>query len=442
MTFAQVIRDLSICGVFLVIGYVLREVTPLRKLYLPAAVIGGVLVLILGQQVLGVIEVPTSFSQYATPLTNVVFTALMWGITFNFDRLKSVADYTLLQMGSAFFCQVGICGLLGMFFLTIWIGMPTGWYLQVPFSFASGHGTAASMAAVFEGYGVQGTGDIGMVLSTVGLVSAMLIGTVFVNIGIRKGQAQFIKSGEVGKRDKAGLLPEDEQVSIGTTKVNNAAINNLLFQFAVVLAVWFFGKTLMDFGGDHVGLLAKLPETIDGIVGALILWPVMRALKVDKYVDKKTVSSIAGAAIDILIVGAVGTLNLSFIGQYLVPLLLISAVAISLTAAYVFFFAHKCIKDEWFEKAIFTYGMNTGVVATGFALHRMIDPNTESSVPECQGITSGITTLTGFPLYTLLIALAVNSPGMDILVGGGVGLACTVALWVCFRKKVKQSCGR
>ena len=442
MTFAQVMNDLTICGVFVFIGYVLRETVPfLRKLYLPASVIGGILVLVLGPQVLGLIEVPESFASYATPLTNIVFTALVWGVSINSKKLKSYLDFTLIEFTVTWW-QVALGSIVGIACVRLWSSMPQGWGLMAPFSFLSGHGTAASMAAVFDGYGITGTGDIGMILSTVGLMSAMVIGTIFVNIGIRKHATVFVNPDTDIEKSKAGILPQNRQVPIGTTKVDNAAVNNLLFQFSIVLTVLWFGTGIMKFLSQYSSLIAKLPATMYGIIGCLILWPVAKKAKLDKYVDKPTVNTISGMTIDVLIVGAVGTINLQFVSQFWLPMVIISAVCVGFTAAFTFFMCYKCCGVEWFEKAVFIYGMSTGIVATGFALHRMVDPNTTSTVPEAQGVASGITSPITFPLYTFFVMLAATKPGMEVLVGGIMAVGLSIVTWMLFRRKVKMEFGR
>ena len=57
------------------------------------------------------------------------------------------------------------------------------------FSFHGGHGTAAAAAASFEKLGIEGNMAVGMVLSTVGLIVAMVVGMALVNFGVRKGWA-------------------------------------------------------------------------------------------------------------------------------------------------------------------------------------------------------------------------------------------------------------
>ena len=55
----EVFNALMLFGLLLLTGMVVRElVPPLQKILLPASLIGGLVGLILGQQVLGLIEIP------------------------------------------------------------------------------------------------------------------------------------------------------------------------------------------------------------------------------------------------------------------------------------------------------------------------------------------------------------------------------------------------
>lgn len=443
MTMSTVMHDLMICGLALFVAYFVREkIAILRNLYLPVAVIAGFGLLILGPQVLGVIEMPQSFSQYASALTQIVFTTLVWGITINAKKIKSYLDYTLIEF-SVTWWQVLLGSLVGYFCIaTFWPNMPQGWGLCAPFSFLSGHGVSnTQQAAVFDNYGIYGIGDIGIVLSTVGLVAAMVLGTVFVNIGIRRGATKFMTPGRSVEVRKGGVLPEDRQISIGKEKVENAAINNLLFQFAIVMAVTYVGTVILNFLGRFSNIFSSL-AIASGVIGAVILWPIFTKTGLDKYVDEDSVKQIGGFSVDVMVTGAVATLSLDVVASYWLPLVIISVVCIGFTAAYVFFMCYKCIEDEWFEKAAFIYGMSTGVVATGFAIHRMVDPDGTSTVPEVQGVASGLQSPITFPLYTAFSLMACTRPGMEAAVGGIMAVVLTVLAWVMFRKKVKIKCGR
>lgn len=442
MTLTQAVTDLGILGLFLVAGYAIRQIVPVfRKLYIPVPVLAGTLSLLLGPQVGGIIELPASFAEYSTALGGLVFTALVWGVTINLDRVKSYLDYTLIEF-SVTWWQALLGSLVAYACISIWTDMPQGWGLMAPFSFLSGHPSAASMGAMFDSYGILGTTDIGMVLSTVGLLAAILLGTVFVNIGIRKNHAVFVKPGQKGEKLSPSLIPEDKQTPVGMTKIEPAALDNLLFQLAVILCVQWFGDQLLHYLGMVNSIIASLPTMIGGVIGSLILWPVARKTRLDRFVDIKSVKTIGNLSVDIMITGAIATLNLAFAAKYWIPMVIISVVCIGFTAAYVFFMCYKCTKEFWFEKACFIYGMATGVVATGFAVHRMLDPEGKSPVPEIQGVASGLQSPITFPLYTVFVLMAVNKPGMEAVVSGIMAVVLTAAIWIFFRKGVKVEAGR
>lgn len=53
MTFSSLFNDLIVLFAFLLIGFVIREIfKPLQRIYIPASIIGGVIALIVGPQVL------------------------------------------------------------------------------------------------------------------------------------------------------------------------------------------------------------------------------------------------------------------------------------------------------------------------------------------------------------------------------------------------------
>lgn len=63
MTIKTLCSDMLLLAVFMLMGFFIREyIKPLQKLFLPASLIGGLLILLLGQQVLGVVTVPDSYS--------------------------------------------------------------------------------------------------------------------------------------------------------------------------------------------------------------------------------------------------------------------------------------------------------------------------------------------------------------------------------------------
>lgn len=99
MIFKTLMGDLQILAALMLIGFLVREICkPIQKLYIPTSMLAGFIGLILGPQLLGVIEIPKSFSSYAGVLINVVLTCIVLGISFdknNFVHMLIMPVYVL-----------------------------------------------------------------------------------------------------------------------------------------------------------------------------------------------------------------------------------------------------------------------------------------------------------------------------------------------------------
>ena len=64
MTVSSLCNDMLILAVFMLAGFFIREIfKPVQKLFLPSSLIGGLLLLLLGHQAMGIIAVPESFHE-------------------------------------------------------------------------------------------------------------------------------------------------------------------------------------------------------------------------------------------------------------------------------------------------------------------------------------------------------------------------------------------
>ena len=101
MTFASLLTDMQLLGALMILGFIVREFCkPIQKLYIPTSMLAGFIALLLGQQVLGVLEIPKSFGSYAGALIGVVLTCIVFGITFDKERLRNYVDYTCICIAS------------------------------------------------------------------------------------------------------------------------------------------------------------------------------------------------------------------------------------------------------------------------------------------------------------------------------------------------------
>lgn len=420
MTVGTLRDDLLLMAVFMLIGFFVREKVKLfQKLFLPSSLIGGLFLLILGQQGMHVVTVPESFSKLPGALTGIVLTSLVFGVTINKEKLRSYLDYSFITM-TTYGMQMGLGVLLGAVFQKIWKGLPDGWGVMGVFAFHGGHGTAAAAGAEFEKYGISQNMAVGMVLSTLGLIVAMAVGMAVVNFGIRRGWGTYVK--EPSKQPDyfySGILPEEKRTSVGKLVTAPISINHLALQFAWLLGAFWFGKTLFEFLGKFIPFFATLPDVLYGILGGAILWQIICALKLERYVDIKTIKLISSFLLEIIVFAAIATLDLEFVSIYIVPILIYTFILCSLSVLIILALSRNFLQHEWFEKACMAIGAATGNTSTGLALVRALDPESKSSAGDNHGIYSTI--MSWKDAFTGLTPLWLGS-GIALTMGVGFGI--------------------
>lgn len=325
----QTVQDLGLLLIFLLIGVVLLRVCkPLKKLFLPAGLIGGVIALILGPQVLGIITIPDSWSGMASPMINVVLTTTLFGAVINKEKLKkysSAIDIIVLTYFGQLFTGI----LVSMAINAVWKNdLPDFWGFMSVFTYRGGHGAATTAGTVLEDMGYNGMLSLGIIMATLGLIVAMLAGMVWVNIGERKGWSTY-KKDHVQEEKKGGslLLAEEERPVIGHATMSSDVANGLAVQLGIVLFCMWFGKLIFQSLAKvpyepFANLMNKIPSLLYGIVGAIVVWAIMRKCKMEKYADVPTIKNIGGVALEICVAAATATLNLKLFASYIGPILI------------------------------------------------------------------------------------------------------------------------
>lgn len=434
---AAVVNDLAVLMVFLLAGLVLREVIkPLQKLFLPAGLIGGVLALVLGPQVLGWITLPESWSGIATPMINIVLTCTIFGTVFSKSKIKSYAGSIDIIVLS-YFAQVGFGTLVGLLLTKVWQGLPESWGVMAAFTYWGGHGAGASAGQLFEDLGAADMRSMGIVLSTLGLIVAMVVGMVLVNIGVRKGYAAHVSSVDGSQiKTTSGPVPKEKQKSLGHATVSADAINGLALQFCFILLSMWLGSKLFGLLKQAIPATSSIPSLLYGIVGAIIVWLLMRALKLDGYVDKPAIENISGVALEICICSATATLNLQMFATYLAPILIHMVAIITIMIIICMVLTKRWLKKEWFETAMLFFGQGTGSSPSGLALARCVDPETKNpGAWEGFGVAVGVFSPVSSALVAVLPLLAMKSAWIPIGLGVGICVVCVLFGELVLRKQ-------
>lgn len=422
---SAVLNDLTMFGIFMFAAFFIREkVKIFQKFFVSTAIIAGVMALFLGPQVTGIIqEMPGTFGSYAGVLVRFVMASMVFGVMVNTDRIRSVGDFICLE-SSAFGAQMVISLAVGAALCMTFPGLPEGWGYMAFTSFYGGHGTAATAGGMMQE--LTGNADyigFGVVLSSLGLLIAVIFGMVVINIGLRKGWATYVDKVDGNNNTGTmlgGLQKVEERAVLGKSVVSSLSLSALTLQFIFILTGMFLGEKLFSLIGRVIPFFATFPDQACDVFGCVILTYLMRAFKLDQYIDRRTIGQLNGVALDLVVFGALATLNISILTQNIIPILIITIVVCSITVVGLLFLCKKLCSGEWFEKATFFIGQMTGTNATGFALLRTLDPDSRSLVWEAQGITAGVGLW--FDFSYVLIPQFIGRGNMIAAIGFGIAL--------------------
>ncbi len=433
----EIFNALMLFGLLLLAGMAVRElVTPLQKVLLPASLIGGLIGLVLGQQVLGLIEIPAAFSEITSIGMRIIMTCIPIGMAVSAKRLYEHLDFVFTNMTMYGFQMIfGV--LVGDLFCRFWPGLPDGWGLMGVAAYFGSHGNIPIVSEVIDPTGSMGALSIGMVMATLGVLFAMIPGMIMANYGVRHGWAEFTH--DLSSQPKyfyRGTLPEDKRESIGHNTVYPTSVSAIALHIGVIALCYKFGELLFKLLIMVWPFAARITPMLYGVVGGLILWPIIRKLGLDRYVDRSVISQISNFTLELIILGAMATIQLSVVAEFAVPLILHAAIFCLITMAFVFTYLRKVGHPQWFEKGLMLYGMCTGANPQGFALVRAVDPNNESCIYEALAVYNAVFFWNFLVLPFAATIVLVNRVPMYLI---GAGLMCTsVVGWFLFRKGKKQ----
>jgi ESS family glutamate:Na+ symporter len=410
------ILDFMWVNVFLWIGWFVRErIKILQYIFMPSSVIGGILLLVCGPQVLNIVPISAAVSKYPNFLIIIILTCSVLGSNLDKARIRSYADYTSTMAGMysvQLLCGVAISAVLSL----IWEGMPPNWGIVSIYAYWAGHATAGAAAQVFEAGGYPDFMGIGMIYSSLGLVAALTIGMPLLNWGIRKGYGAFVdKPEKLPPEYFGGLMPVGKRTSIGELRTSGAGISALSFQMTLISMCIMLGYGIRVAGIRYIHPSFKeIADLVLGIIGAIIIWPLMRKFKVDEYVDKKTLSGISGFCLEYLIVAAVATISTTTLVAYFIPILIHALIMLVILVPLYIVTCRAFCRKEWFEKMINMFGQGVGNAATGITLLRCVDSKLESASADASGMGLTIFLPVWVPMIVIGPTIAMSGAGSTI----------------------------
>ena len=453
----DLLKSLTLLGVFLLIGTLLRaKIRILQRLFLPANVIGGFLLLLLGPHCLNVfalLGVPDSWFNIYSLLPQVLIVPVVAAAPLGL-RLRQKAGQTgsfarntfplfFIMLGTAL-AQYAIGYLTQAFLKDAW-NLYDIFGAELAIGFVGGHGTAGTLGNLLTelnlDYALTSQG-VATSTATIGIVSGVLLGIILINWAARKGYTSSLANPEnIPESMRKGYEPDiSRQGSAGRETTAATSIDTFAFHISLILLACGGAYLCTDFM-KNIPVLGSLSAWAWGMLIMLILWLALCALKLDFLVDDRVRSHITGPLTDFAVIAAIASLPLQAIAGYLVPILLMSALGLAVTLA-ILLLCRRLLRGCWFEQMIASFGMATGVYITGVLLLRIADPDSETPAISTYSVSYTAMSCVYFAVMSPLIALPLQY-GLFAACGitTALTLLCLAGAWISSRLCFPASTG-
>ena len=415
---AGIVVNLLVVAVLLALAAGLRNrIAPLRRLGIPDCIVAGTIGLALGPSALSVIPLSIPdlellvYHGFALVFIAVGLQKTAPGTRPGGARSVAVAIPTLSVL------QVFIA-LLVVAVWKLWGGLHPGFSLLPMLGFSQGPGQALSLGGAWEAHGFVDGAQLGLTFAAAGFMTCILLGVPTVAWARRAGWVSSAPS--TAQPEAAAPAPTEAGAMdpLSSSIVSIGVIYAAVFGFISALVLVLPESLVPTAWGFHF------------VVGALFAIGVRRVARAtgrESWFHDRLLGRVAVVAVDFTTTAALCAVQLSVLGRWFAPVLVISLLLGVVTLAFCLWLARRAFPQEPFEHAIMMFGMATGTLPTGLALLRSVDPDLSGSV--ARNATLGVSGSIPFmaPLLVGVIPFAVSlwpdGPGAAI----GIPLALMVA---------------
>mmetsp|Transcript_5136 Transcript_5136/g.7820 ORF Transcript_5136/g.7820 Transcript_5136/m.7820 type:complete len:405 (+) Transcript_5136:194-1408(+) len=379
-TAMRIASSFGFCCFLLYVGFVLREkIAFSRKIMLPAPLIGGVIGLIfvqlcnLNENVKAVVEHDwiIGWSELPTFLMNIIFTTMFMG-----NRVPGIGEAWKWAGPQLAYGQILAWGnwTVSCFITVVLLTPAYGTHVLFgsifPIGFEAGHGAAAGYTESFINLGFMDGGDLALTVSTIGMLSGVILGTLICNLGQR--QLWTRSSYEAGlsieepcceseKRYNSRIEPTTSELSqeeismirdwrlkavidpnerkpgsystISVEAMESFSLHLAFIGLATFLAYWtkrgLIGVEQLDDWLTEYSFFSGFP-----LFPLCMIWGLIIQIFVDRFctvspLDRPTMERIGGIALDFLILTAIASTRVDAISSQVVAMLILVLVGMA-----------------------------------------------------------------------------------------------------------------
>ncbi|MDD3277294.1 MAG: sodium/glutamate symporter [Lachnospiraceae bacterium] len=430
----SIVIAFGLASLMLCLGMALRgKLRFFQKTLMPVSVIGGVLGFLLVNLLLVNVNIGgvsvTDFSSIVDVF--FVFSFISIGLTGGKKKSRAKTEEEkkakkangpvkgAMGMGLIWCILYAITPILGILIVSVVgkaFGMNAMYGILIPFAFCQGPGQASTYGKLFENtYGFANAEMVSLSFAIFGFLAAFLIGVPLAKYGLKKGLAR--NKNKINEAVERGyFIPEEQRETIGKSTTHSANIESIAAHFAIMGVCYLLALVL----AKGISYLPVLGSTFSamlffwGMIAAYIVKAVMGKLKIDYLINNAFQSRLTGFLSDYLVVCAFMAIQLSVIGNWIVPILIVSVICAFVTFIVCLFFSARLGSDHDFERLLGLYGTSTGTTPSGISLLRMVDPKLQTN--------------TGAELGMMNMAMLLSTPTMIFITFAGLkSISLTVA---------------
>jgi ESS family glutamate:Na+ symporter len=440
-TLALIAAAFAVLGLLVAIGRAIGPALGLQRLGLPAAVLAGLLGLLLGPYgPWPVMPAPIEalWARLPTVLLTLVFGTLLLGrpLPAIGQLWRPAAAQTLLGLTLGF-GQYLVGALAVLLVLGPWLGVNPLMACLIEVGFEGGHGSAAVLGPIYADLGFSEGADLGLAMATVGLLSSTLLGGALVVLAQRRGWlmvhlpvvAEAVAEAPLAHQPSCPLPePQDGQppAGPGTWLVNLGLVGVAVGVGVGLLAALEWAAEPLQ--GTWRTVIDALPVYPLALAGSLLVRLALERSGRTALVQASQQERIGGIATDLLIAAAMAGLDLPQLARSWLPLSVLTVAGLGWNLLVVLVLARRILPIDWFERAVIEFGQATGVAASGLLLLGMADPDNRSgALPAFSVKQLLLQPVLAGGVVTVAAPLAVQTWGLPVW--GGVCLGFTV-LWI------------
>ena len=444
-----------IIALALILANMMRnKIKLLSRSLIPAALIGGVLILIFK------IFPECSHLINKTAMEVITYHALGLGfvaLALKNNKIESRSStMKVIETGAvtaSTYVVQGICGLIITIPLFIWWNHDNFFYtagLLLPMGYGQGPGQALNFGNMFSTWATQGGihfpgVDFGLSIAAIGFLVGSVIGVIYMNVLRKRG---MLKNKKADYKEAYTLQDYESENEIPNTE----SIDKLSVQVCLVLLVYFLVFLLM-YGIESANLGDFGTKTIKPMVwGFNFLWGTLFGVLVKniingsrkakliqrEYINNYLLNRISGLCFDVMIVAGTAAISFENLRSMWLPLVLVCAIG----AIVTFRFVLRCCKHLYpgyeYEGFFSMFGMLTGTASNGMILLREVDPKFETPAANNLVLQTLPAIVFGFPILLLLGFAPQSMKNTYITLGLLIVIFAAFYLFI-FRKKIFKS---